>query len=505
MSRLRIAAVVALLTILIARVASAAPSEYFAIRVVDEQTGRGVPLVELKTTNDVRHVTDSNGLIAFLEPGLMDAEVFFQVASHGYEFPKDGFGYRGVRLKPTAGGEATVKIKRVNIAERVYRVTGGGIYRDTVLLGRKPPTSQPVINGLVLGQDSVQTCAYRGKMWWFWGDTNQPAYPLGNFHMSGATSSLKPDGNAGIDLAYFVNDKGFSRDMFPAKEEGPIWADAFMAMADESGRERMICRFIRVRGLEARLEQGLGMFNDEKGILERWHKLDVNEPVVPKGHPLRVKTAAADYFYFPDPWPNVRVKADLASVRDASSYETFTCLKPGAKYDKDKPQLDRDAGGKLVYAWKRNTGVVGMAEQRDLEKSGAIKNGEGWWQCRDVDSGKRVDMHGGSVYWNDFRKKYVAIFVQWMGTSLVGEIWYSEADKPQGPWPAARKIVTHDNYSFYNPKHHPFLDQDGGRVIYFEGTYTALFTDNKCPTPRYDYNQIMYRLDLSDPRLKLKK
>jgi hypothetical protein len=248
-------------------VASAARSEYFAIRVVDEQTGRGVPLVELKTTNDVRHVTDSNGLIAFLEPGLMDTEVFFHVASHGYEFPKDGFGYRGVRLKPTASGEATVKIKRINVAERLYRMTGGGIYRDTVLLGRKAPTSRPVINGLVLGQDSVQTCAYRGKMWWFWGDTNQPAYPLGNFHMSGATSTLTPDGDAGIDLAYFVNDKGFSRDMFPAKEEGPIWADAFVVLPDETGRERMICHFVRVRGLEARLEQGLGIFNDDKGVI----------------------------------------------------------------------------------------------------------------------------------------------------------------------------------------------------------------------------------------------
>ena len=107
--RVKFAAVVALLTFLVFGVAAApaAPSDYFAIRVVDEQTGRGVPLVELKTTNDVRHVTDSNGLIAFHEPGLMDTEVFFHVASHGYEYPKDGFGYRGVRLKPTAGGEAT--------------------------------------------------------------------------------------------------------------------------------------------------------------------------------------------------------------------------------------------------------------------------------------------------------------------------------------------------------------------------------------------------------------
>ena len=117
--------------------------------------------------------------------GADGQEVFFHVASHGYEFPKDGFGYRGVRLKPDAGGEATVKIKRINIAERLYRITGGGIYRDTVLLGRKPPTSQPVLNAQVLGQDSVQTCAYRGKIYWFWGDTNKPAYPLGNFHMPG--------------------------------------------------------------------------------------------------------------------------------------------------------------------------------------------------------------------------------------------------------------------------------------------------------------------------------
>ena len=28
-----------------------APADYFAIQVVDEQTGRGVPLVELKLTN----------------------------------------------------------------------------------------------------------------------------------------------------------------------------------------------------------------------------------------------------------------------------------------------------------------------------------------------------------------------------------------------------------------------------------------------------------------------
>jgi len=43
----------------------------------------------------------------------------------------------------------------------------------------------------------------------------------------------------------------------------------------------------------------------------------------------------------------------------------------------------------------------------------------------------------------------------------------------------------------------------GGRVIYLEGSYVNTFSGNPHPTPYYEYNQIMYRLDLSDPRLKL--
>ena len=43
----------------------------------------------------------------------------------------------------------------------------------------------------------------------------------------------------------------------------------------------------------------------------------------------------------------------------------------------------------------------------------------------------------------------------------------------------------------------------GGRVIYLEGSYVNTFSGNPRPTPSYEYNQIMYRLDLSDPELKL--
>ncbi len=93
----------------------------------------------------------------------------------------------------------------------------------------------------------------------------------------------------------------------------------------------------------------------------------------------------------------------------------------------------------------------------------------------------------------------MSVFTQHFGSSLLGEIWYSEADAPEGPWRKATKIVTHDKYSFYNPKQHPYFS--AGRFLFFEGTYNHTFSGNTDQTPRYDYNQIMYRLDLDDPRL----
>src|SRR4051812_15783893 len=59
--------------------ATSQPSNYFGIRVIDGRTGRGVPLVELETTDHQRFVTDSGGYVAVLDPGLMDRRVFFHV------------------------------------------------------------------------------------------------------------------------------------------------------------------------------------------------------------------------------------------------------------------------------------------------------------------------------------------------------------------------------------------------------------------------------------------
>ena len=86
--------------------------------------------------------------------------------------------------------------------------------------------------------------------------------------------------------------------------------------------------------------------------------------------------------------------------------------------------------------------------------------------------------------------------------SNLGEVYYAESEAPHGPWNQAVQVATHQGYSFYNPVQHAFFDSDDGRIIFFEGTYSHTFSRTKVPTPRYNYNQIMYQLDLSDPRLK---
>ncbi|HZS08198.1 MAG TPA: hypothetical protein VFD58_25410 [Blastocatellia bacterium] len=486
-----------LLILFVAALALAQGRDYFKIIVVDEETGRGVPLVELKTTSGVRYYTDSNGIVAFDEPGLLGQEVYFHVSSHGYEYPQDGLGNRGVALKVTGGGSAAIKIKRINIAERLYRVTGEGIYRDSILTGHPVPLKRPLLNGQVTGQDTVIVTPYRGKLYWFWGDTEKLSYPLGNLAVSGATSELPGSGGldpgVGVDLTYFVNESGFSKAMCPINVLGLKWLEGLMTVKDETGTERLLARYASMKDLEYAYEWGLAIFNDEKEVFERLVRFDLHGPHR-SAHPSRALVDGVEYYYL---LPDLRVKADLESLKDLNAYEAFTPLRAGSRYDKAASRLDRDPKGRLRYGWKRGTDPIHEHEQRGLIAAGLMKPGESWFSLHDIETGKPVDASADSVFWNDFRKRWVMIGEKW------GQVWYAEGDTPLGPWGYGRKVVTHDRYTFYNPTQHPFFDQEGGRVIYFEGTYSNTFSGNPDQTPRYDYNQMMYRLRLDDPRLFL--
>ena len=479
------------------------PSAWFAIRVVDEETGRGIPLVELETVNHLRFYTDSNGTAAFHEPGLMERQIFFHVHSHGYEYPKDDFGYRGVRLKTTPGSEAVLKLKRLNIAERLYRVTGAGIYRDSRLLGRSAPIKRPLLNGLVFGSDSVVTAVYRGKLHWFWGDTNRPSYPLGNFHVPFATSLLPGGGGLdpglGVNLTYAVGQNGFAKETAKMPGKGPTWIDGLVVLPDENRQSRLLAQYVKIKAPLAVYERGVVQFDDERQQFGHRAMFSKDAPLYPHGHPFLHRAGDGhEYVYFAGGMPLVRVRANVAGYLDPTQYETYTFLQPGTGSG-----VQRNPDGSLKFEWRAGQPKMDHKQVNRLIADKKITAGESPVHLIDIETGKPVLTQHGSVYWNDHRQRWVMVISQSFGSSMLGEIWFAEAARPEGPWFYARKIVTHDDYSFYNPKQHPYFAKDGGRTLFFEATYTSTFSGNKHPTPLYDYNQVMYRLQLDDPRLNL--
>ena len=482
----------------------------FAIEVVDASTGRGVPLIELRTVNEIRFVTDSAGLVAFDEPGLIGRPVFFHVRGHGYEYPVDGFGFRGTRLDVVSGGCARVEVRRINIAERLYRATGQGIFRDSVLLGRPVPVREPLLNGHVMGQDSVLEATFRGRIHWFWGDTNRPSYPLGTFGTPGATSKLPGDGGGldpelGVDYEYNLAPDGFVAPAADLVGDGPTWLDALTVLRDpnQAGSERMFAAFAKVRPSMDAYRRGIAEYDPKAKRFREVAAIPLDAPIRPFGHPFPLDMAGTSYIVFADPYPLVRVRADVDHFTGLRSYEAFTCLLPGSSKN-GEALVDRGEDGLARYRWRIDAPPVDAEWQERLIASGKLGRDEAMLALQDVDSGRGVTLARGSTYWNPYRNRWLMIATEVGGTSSnLGEVWFAEADSPLGPWTYARKVVTHDRYSFYNPKQHPAFNKRNGRDLFFEGTYTTTFSSNSDPTSRYDYNQIMYNLNLEDPRLNL--
>jgi len=480
-----------LLSLLLPMATVTASEDNFGIHVIDEITGRGVPLVTLTTTNRVAFTTDSAGWIAFNEPGLMGRTVFFSVEGPGYALPKDGFGFAGVRLKPEAGKTAEVKVLRTNIAERICRLTGQGIYRDSTLLGREPPLPRPNLFADVMGQDSVQVVPWKGRYFWIFGDTQRPNYPLGNFHATAAWSDPPDKGGLepehGIHFEYVTDDIGAVAKMLPVDEPGVVWLFGLLTVMDADKHEHMLAHYSRWRDLGKRLEHGLAEYDEAAG---RFHRIavlgDEFDWQHPQGNAVRVKGAESDWLCFSTPFCRTRVKADYDSVQNTSAYESLAW----------SPE-DGD------YVWQQAVHPTTQKEEAQLIKDKKLPPEKARMQAVDAQTGKPVQLHAGSVHWNKHRERWIMIAVQEGGDdSYLGEVWYLEARQMEGPWRKAVKVASHPKYSFYNPSHHAFFDQQDGRIIYFQGTYAETFSGNPVPTPRYDYNQLMYRLDLDDERLK---
>ena len=431
--------------------------EPFRIEIVDKENGWPVPLVKVRTTHEVEFVSDNAGVVAFDLPELKGKEVWLHVDSHGYEVAKDGFGYRGVRVTPEPGGVHRIEVQRTIIAKRLGRLTGAGIFAESQKTGRDLDWE----DSGVMGSDSVQNTVHRGKHFWAWGDTNLARYPLGVFHMTSATTSLQPlksfEPPVKLPLDYFRDEKGFPRGVAKMPGDGPTWVGAYVSLPDKDGFERLVGTYIKVRGFLEAYECGLCVWNDEKSVFEQervlWQKSEASpeRPPVPDGHPAMWEDEfGKKWVLFGNPLPNLRCPATFEAWKDPSTWEVLTPQKTFV-----------DASG-----------------------------------------GKPVTPHTGSIAWNAFRKRWVTVLMQAFGEpSAFGELWYAEADSPTGQWGPAVKVISHNNYTFYNPRLHPEFTPAGSPILLLEGTYTAQFANDPPKTPRFDYNQILYRLDLDDPKL----
>jgi len=144
----------------------------------------------------------------------------------------------------------------------------------------------------------VLNAVYRGRIYWFWGDTNRPGYPLGNFHVPGATSRLPSDGGldpgVGVDLEYFVGPDGFARPTAPMPGQGPTWIGGLVALSDLSAargredqgelpRERLFASYSKIRPPMETYERGLVEFNPETNTFEKAATYPLDAPNYPTG------------------------------------------------------------------------------------------------------------------------------------------------------------------------------------------------------------------------------
>ncbi|MFT6864933.1 MAG: hypothetical protein ACJAVK_003505 [Akkermansiaceae bacterium] len=443
-----------LVLLVTSQAAFAAP---FQIEVIDAENRWPVPLVKLTTTHNVTFSTDNAGVVAIDLPELMDRETWLSVSSDGYEHTADGFGSRGVRITPTSGGSHQIKIQRTNIAKRLGRLTGGGQFAESQKLGQHLDWKE---SG-VFGCDSIQTAIHKGKKFWAWGDSNLPHYPLGIFDMSSATTATRPLASfqppLKLPFDYFRDADGKPRGVARIPDDGPTWLSGAISLPDASGKPHLVATYSKIRNFLEAYRTGLCEWNEKTerfdSIRILWNKSEQNPkpPIAPEGHPVfHTDAEGKTWALFGDPFPHLRIPATYEAWQDPKQWEE---LEP----------------------------------QSDLKSAG---------------SDSEIKPHRGSIAWNAFRKKWVTVFTQIGGKpSHLGELWYAEADRPTGPWGKAVKILSHQNYTFYNPRLHADLTPEGSPILLFEGTYTTFFSGNPAKTPRYDYNQILYRLDLDDPAL----
>lgn len=97
--------------------ANSAWANPFQMRIVDQQTGQGLPHLRLTSDNGLVCYTRADGSVLWTESSLMDRDVSFRIDAPGAS--------RSLKVRVTPGGHEEVSIPAMN--QMLRRDTGDGI------------------------------------------------------------------------------------------------------------------------------------------------------------------------------------------------------------------------------------------------------------------------------------------------------------------------------------------------------------------------------------------
>lgn len=431
-----------------AAVAAAMP---FRINVVDAECGWPVPLVQFTTLDGQVFVSDNAGVVGVDSPELFGRRVRFSVEGHGYDVPKDSAGEKAVVLDVRQGGKVVVKMNRSVLARRLGRIGGTGLFVESRKFGEH---LDKVDQGEV-GRDSVQCRQFGDRLFWLWGDTSMQHYAIGIFNTTAAYTknpAFPRDPKPPVYPPYdqIRDDKGKVRGVIKAQGSGPIWVFGLIDLKDRAGRDHLGGAWSQIRGFCDAYKNGLCEWNAKEDSFDVTLQLmDKDNKVFPEffpdNNPVRwTDPRGKKWLLYGFPFPHHRIPDSYEAWRDTNTWE----------------RVD----------WSGREKVAKMAD------------------------GSRIESASGQMMWSSARKKWVGICQRKLD---FGSLVYMEADSPFGPWTGGRVVVRHENYTFYNPVIHLECGADAPYIL-FEATYTDAFVNNPNPTPRYNYTQMLYRLDFKD-------
>ena len=289
--------------------------------------------------------------------------------------------------------------------------------------------------------------------------------------------------------------------------DGPTWLDGLAAFRDEDGRERLVAGYAKIRPPMETYEHGLVAFDPEtRNVFEKVATIPLDAPIRPVGHSVpaqgrrrRPTSTIADPVPA-DPRPCRRRRPQ--GPRRVRGVHLPGARQP-ARRPEDRPRPRRPAPLRLAAGHRgRSTPSEASPARQGGPAQGRTRPSS---HLRDADTGKAVLAHT--------RLGLLERVPQAMGDDRgrdrrqVVDAWArSGSPRPtprsgRGSTPARSSPTTSTASTTRSST--PSSPRTAAASIFFEGTYTTSFSGNTDPTPRYDYNQVMYRLDLSDPRLNL--